>query len=104
MHHLTVLKITSIVMHAALALEVAADLMLSGLNDAISIPAEDITVRIHLDKISLEIALCGLVKVTNSRVAFPLKGWVRLKYSIKCEVTERDLSLGYACRVTGGGL
>ena len=44
-------------MHAALALEEAVDLVLCGLNDATSISAEDITVRIHLDKVSQEIAL-----------------------------------------------
>ena len=45
-------KISSIGIHAALALEVEADRVLCGLNDATSIPAEDITVRIHLDKVS----------------------------------------------------
>ena len=59
-------RISSIGMQAALALEVAADLVLCGLNDATSIPAEDITVRIHLDNVSFEIALCGLVKLINS--------------------------------------
>ena len=48
-------KILSFGIHAALALEVEADRVLCGLNDATSIPAEDITVQIHL---SFEIALC----------------------------------------------
>ena len=64
--HPAVRKISSIGIHAALALEVEADRVLFGLNDATSIPAEDITVRIHLDKVSFEIALCGLVKLRNN--------------------------------------
>ena len=48
-------------MHAALALEVGADLVLCSLNDAASIMAEDIIVWIHLERVPLEIALCGLV-------------------------------------------
>ena len=59
-------KISSIGIHTALALEVEADQVLCGLNDATSIPTEDITVQIHLDKVSFEIALCGLVKLRNS--------------------------------------
>ena len=49
-------KMTSIGMHAALALALAlaADLVLSGLNDATSISAEDVA--------ALEIASCGLVE------------------------------------------
>ena len=78
-------KISSSEIHAALALEVEADRVLCGLNDATSIPGEDITVRIHLDKVSFEIALCGLVKLRNNRVSFPLKGWVRLRYSVRYE-------------------
>ena len=66
-------KITSIGMYAAfaLALEVPEDLVLSGLNDATSISAEDVAAGIHLDKVSLEIALCGLVEFPSpSRVGF----------------------------------
>ena len=66
-------KIKSIGMHAALALalEVAADLVLSGLNDTTSISAEDVAARIHLDKVSLKIALCCLVEFPSpSRVGF----------------------------------
>ena len=59
-------EISSIGMHAALALELETDQVLCGLNDATSIPAGDITVRIHLDKGSFEIALSGLVKLRSS--------------------------------------
>ena len=41
--------------------------MLSGLNDATSVTAEDIAVLIHLDEVSLEIALCG---ETNKWLSF----------------------------------
>ena len=75
-------KMSSIGRHAALDVEVEADRLLCGLNVATSIPAEDITVRIHLDKVSFEIVLCGLVKL---RVSFPLKGWVRLRYFVRYE-------------------
>ena len=54
-------KITSIGMHAALAL--AADLVLSDLKYATSISTEDVA--------ALEIALCGLVEFPSpSRVGF----------------------------------
>ena len=42
--HPAVRKISSFGIHAALALEVEADRVLCGLNDATSIPAEDIAI------------------------------------------------------------
>ena len=47
---------------AALALKVAADQVMCSLNEATSIPAGDMTARIYLEKVLLEIALCGLAK------------------------------------------
>ena len=38
-----------------------------------------------IERVSLEIALGGLLKLINIRVSFPLTSWVRLRYSVRYE-------------------
>ena len=70
--------------NVALALEVHRPRAVRLESDATSIPVEERTARIHFEKVVLEIVLCGLVKLINSRVSFPLsKGCARLSYKPK---------------------
>ena len=62
------------------------------------------TVRIHLESVSLDTRLCGLVKLTKSLVSVPLRGLVLLRYSFKQVQTQRDGLAGYALKTTVGAL
>ena len=66
---------------AVLALEVAATRVLCSLNIVVSTPAQVMTVRIHLKRVSLDTRFYGLVKLKKSLVSVPLKGFVLLRYS-----------------------
>ena len=65
-NHPAVFKISWIGTEAVLALEVAAARVLCGLNIVVSTPAEVMTVRTHLERVSLDTRLYGLVKLTSS--------------------------------------
>ena len=90
--------------NGALAFEVAAARVLCGLNIVVSTPAEVMTVRIHLERVSLDTLLYGLVKLIKSLVSVPLRGFVLLRYSFKQVQTQRDELAGYALKTTVGAL
>ena len=78
----------------ALAFDVAAALVLCGLNALVSTPDDSIIKRIHLEIVSLETGLYGLMKLIKSLLSAPLSGWVRLRYSAKQVDTQSDKSAG----------
>ena len=78
--------------------------MLCGLNIVVSTPAEVMTVRIHLERVSLDTLLYGLEKLIKSLVSVPLRGFVLLRYSFKQVQTQRDELAGYALKTTVGAL
>ena len=102
--HPAVFRISWIGTEAVLALEVAAACVLCGLNIVVSTPAEVMTVRIHLERVSLDTRLYGLVKLTKSLVSVPLRGFVLLRYSFKQVQTQRDGLVGYALKTIVGAL
>ena len=65
-------------------------------------PAFSMVVRIHLEIVSLATGLCGLTKLMNALVSFPLKGFVRLRYSVKCSNTHKVIRICF--EETCGGL
>ena len=101
--HPAVFRISWIGTEDVLALEVAAARALCGLNIVVSTP-EVMTVRIHLERVSLDTRLYGLVKLTKSLVSVPLRGFVLLRYSFKQVQTRRDGLAGYALKTTVGAL
>jgi len=63
--HPAVFRISWTGTEAILAFDVAAALVLCGLNVVVSTPAEVMTIRIHLGRVSLDTRLYGLVKLTK---------------------------------------
>ena len=59
------------------------------------------TVRIHLERVSLDTRLYGLVKLTKSLVSLPLRGFVLWSFSFMQVQTQRDGLAGYALKTTG---
>ena len=78
--HAPAFRISSMVTPALWALLVAADLVRPGLKTDTSMPASCITTLTHLEIVSLEAALMGLLTVRKSCFSVPRESNVRCKY------------------------
>ena len=78
--HTPAFRMSSMVTPALWALLVAADLVLPGLKTDTAMPASCIAALTHLEIVSLEVALMGLLTVRKSCFSVPRESNVRCKY------------------------